>query len=138
MLRFELLQQIRRAHARGLTHFIVGMADGVDIMAAELVLKLRSELSLTLECAVPFRAQAAMYSYQDKKRYRSILESADIRTLIAEEYSSRCYELRNEYMVDRSALVIAVFDGQSGGTRNTVEYAKSNNVETVILSPNRV
>jgi len=32
--------------------------------------------------------------------------------------------LRNEWMVDRSNLVIAVFNGQKSGTKNTVDYAK--------------
>ncbi len=27
-------------------------------------------------------------------------------------------------MVDRSSLVIAVYNGESGGTKNTIEYAK--------------
>ena len=32
-------------------------------------------------------------------------------------------------MVNHSLLVIAVFNGQSGGTKNTIEYAKVMNVE---------
>ena len=41
---------------------------------------------------------------------------------------------RNRYMVDRSSLLIAVYDGQPhGGTLNTLTYAMGHGVETVIL-----
>lgn len=137
LLRLELLGNIRSASGHGITHFIVGMSDGVDIMAAEMALGLREELGLTLECAVPFPEQAIYYTSGDKRRYGRILERADKKTLLSNEYATGCYELRNKYMVDQSSLLIAVFDGVAGGTRSTVEYAKKNNVETIILSPLR-
>ena len=36
-------------------------------------------------------------------------------------------------MVDRSNLVIAVFNGQKSGTKNTVDYAKRKGVNVVNL-----
>ena len=42
-----------------------------------------------------------------------------------------CYQVRNEWMVDRSNLVIAVFNGQKSGTKNTVDYAKRKGVNVV-------
>ena len=33
---------------------------------------------------------------------------------------------RNIYMVDKSSLVVAVFNGEKGGTKNTVDYAVKN------------
>ena len=39
-------------------------------------------------------------------------------------YSSQfCFQLRNEYMVDNSSRLIAVYSGCAGGTRNTIRYA---------------
>ncbi len=38
-------------------------------------------------------------------------------------YFTGCYQVRNEWMVDRSALVIAVFNGQKNGSKNTIDYA---------------
>ena len=41
---------------------------------------------------------------------------------------------RNRYMVDRSSLLIAVYDGiPQGGTLNTLSYAMGQGVRTVIL-----
>ena len=42
---------------------------------------------------------------------------------------------RNRYMVDHAAMVIAVYDGQAGGTRRTVEYALRRGLPVVLVSP---
>ena len=44
------------------------------------------------------------------------------------EYSPRAYQQRNEWMVDHSSRVIAVYDGMAGGTRNTIQYARKNRI----------
>lgn len=38
-------------------------------------------------------------------------------------YSKNCFQLWNQWMVDHSSRVIAVYNGAGGGTCNTVEYA---------------
>lgn len=108
----------------GITHFISGMALGVDLDFAETVLK----LSLPLECAVPCPNQTFKWSEKDISRYRQILKSADTVTLVSERYFYDCMQKRNRYMVDKSELVIAVFNGeQRGGTFYTINYAKNEN-----------
>ena len=42
---------------------------------------------------------------------------------------------RNRYMVDHSALIIAVYDGMPGGTRQTLEYAIRQKVDFVDIHP---
>ena len=46
-----------------------------------------------------------------------------------EHYFRGCYQIRNEWMVDRSARVIAVFNGEPSGTKNTVVYAQRKGIE---------
>jgi hypothetical protein len=36
-------------------------------------------------------------------------------------------------MVDHSSLVIAVFNGERGGTKNTLDYAKRKGVACIII-----
>ena len=56
--------------------------------------------------------------------------------MVQRHYSRLCMIRRNQYMVDRSALVIAVYDGQEGGgTRNTLEYAIRQKVPFVDIDP---
>ena len=53
---------------------------------------------------------------------------------LANHYYKACYQKRNEWMVDRSSLVIAVWNGQPSGTKNTIDYAnrKGTNVVNVL------
>ena len=122
----ELLKRTERAIKEyGVTDFISGMALGVDLDFAETVLKLRKKYAITLECALPCPEQAAKWDKKAKSRYEKILRKADIVTLVSDKYDSQCMLKRNRYMVDKSGLVIAVFNGiESGGTWYTMNYAK--------------
>ena len=40
---------------------------------------------------------------------------------------------RNRYMVDRSSLLLACFDGRPGGTMNTILYAERSGLKTVVI-----
>lgn len=116
---------VRALYARGLRTFWSGMAAGFDLAAAEAVLALREELpDVRLCCAVPFPAQAERYAAGDRGRYARILNCADEVTTLAECYEPRCYLRRDEFMVDRSSVVVAWYDGSKGGTRYTWEYAR--------------
>lgn len=123
----ELEQKIKLVIAEyGITNFISGMAVGVDLDFAEIVLKFRNKYPVTLECAVPCPDQTLKWNDKDKLRYDRILKCADKVNIISERYTPECMLKRNCYMVDKSELVIAVFNGiQKGGTWYTVCYAKS-------------
>ena len=43
------------------------------------------------------------------------------------------YQKRNEWMVDHSSRVIAFFNGEPGGTANTIDYARKRGVDVVIV-----
>lgn len=114
----------------GFTHFISGGALGVDMDFAEAVLYFRDKkhYAISLEIAIPCPNQDLKWSKQDKERYKTILDSADIKTLISEQYTSFCMHKRNEYMVDNSDLVLAFWNGKEfGGTYYTLTYAKKKN-----------
>lgn len=112
----------------GITNFISGMALGVDQDFAETVLKLRNDFPITLECAIPCPNQTLNWDVKDKLRYESILKRADEINIISERYTAECMLKRNRYMVDKSELIIAVFNGiKKGGTWYTIDYATKNN-----------
>lgn len=118
----------------GITAFISGMALGVDLDFAEIVLKLRNKYHITLECALPCPNQTAKWCKKDIKRYNDILKNADIITLVSKSYDRGCMLKRNRYMVDKSGLVIAVFNGiEKGGTWYTINYAKKTNTAIELI-----
>lgn len=119
----KLYAAVRTAAENGFTTFYSGGAMGFDIVAAEAVLAIKKEFSLRLIIAVPHRAQANTYSPEWLLRYRSVLSRADEIIYVSDNYSRDCFQKRNQYMVDRSDCVITFFDGQKGGTANTLRYA---------------
>ena len=121
-------------YGRGFRVFWSGMALGFDLAAAEAVLALRGELpGLRLCCAVPFPGQADRFPEADRLRYMRILDRADEVATLAPRYEPRCYLRRDEFMVERSAAVVAWFDGGKGGTRYTWDYARRCKAERINL-----
>lgn len=129
----SLEEAILQAVDDGYVTFITGMAYGVDIWAGQIVVRLcRSNPALHLIAAVPFEGFESKWSPEWKREYAELLSQADLVKYICPGYSNAAYQKRNEWMVDRSARVIAVYNGEPGGTKNTIEYAKQSGVEIVL------
>lgn len=109
----------------GVTHFYSGGALGVDTWAMEIVIGLKRKYSrITLECVLPYAGMPDKFAPADRERYVALAPGLDTVTALNEYYVPGCMQQRNEYMVDRSQYVIAVWNGQRSGTGNTVRYAK--------------
>ena len=118
LLEAEILLSIQK----GYTDFITGMADGTDTWAAQIVLSLRETFpQLRLHAAVPYAGFVPRKAW--KNAYEDILARADSVTYVSPSREKNVFQIRNIWMVDRSSRVIAVYNGTSGGTRNTVLYA---------------
>ena len=127
-----LEKAIDEAISKGFVTFITGMAMGTDIWAAEIVLDRRKKNDeIHLICALPHPGFENRRSFVEKMKFSKIIKNADLVKEINDHYFTGCYQVRNEWMVDRSNLVIAVFNGQKSGTKNTVDYAKKKNVQVV-------
>ena len=128
----DLEKEIRQAIADGLSVFITGMARGVDIWAAQIVLSLRnSGYDIKLVCACPYDGFESGWSKDWQKQYKEILAAADYVKYVCEGYSRSCFQIRNEWMVNHAARVIAVFNGEKSGTKNTIDYAAKAGVPVV-------
>lgn len=120
----DLEREIRQAFADGLNVFITGMARGVDIWAAQIVLSLRDEgYPVKLMCACPYDGFEEGWKREWQEQYKTILATADFVKYVCDGYSRSCFQIRNEWMVSHAARVIAVFNGEKSGTKNTIDYA---------------
>ena len=125
-----LEKAIDDAIADGYVTFITGMAMGTDIWAAEIVLERKKiNKDLHLICALPHPNFESRRSITEKMRFNKIIKNADVVKEINDHYFTGCYQVRNEWMVDRSNLVIAVFNGNKSGTKNTVDYAMKRHIK---------
>jgi uncharacterized phage-like protein YoqJ len=131
--------------------FICGGALGIDQMAFEICADLRDVATIhdiKLVLAMPFEKQDGnWFSQKDKDRLKSQRERADEVVLVdtlpdysypvvpVGGYHPYKMELRNRYMVNHSDLVIAVWNGSKGGTKNCVDYAKRVGKRVIIINP---
>lgn len=133
-LKILLEQAVKQAVQRGAETFLCGMARGCDTYFAEAVLRQREQLpELRLEAVIPCPGQADRWSREDRARYEGLLRQCDGLTVLQAAYTEGCMQRRNRVMVDRSQLMITVYDGSGGGTGQTVAYAKSRGVELLPL-----
>ena len=135
-LKRKIFDAVSGAYEEGMRHFICGMARGCDFYFAEAVLELKKAHSdVMLEAAIPCPQQAERWSRDNQERWRRLVAAADLETVVQSMYSPWCMMRRNQYMVDHSSLVIAIYDGSNGGTRRTLEYALKQGVSFVDLAP---
>lgn len=132
-LRMELVNAIQK----GYITFICGMALGFDMICAETIIELRNEYpDIKLIGALPCRTQDRLWKDPDKTRYRRLLDQLDhIRCIYDDYVGKECMLERNRYMVNNSSLMIALFNGQAGGTKSTIDYARKQCLEIVIIKP---
>ena len=127
-----LCHSIENAIHSGYTNFITGMAKGVDIWAAEIVLTFKDIYPhINLICALPYPDFADTFPgakkiFSQAARVHSVMDS----------YAIYSYQKRNEWMVDNSSLIIALYTGEAGGTRNTVKYAEKKSVKVINILEN--
>ena len=129
-LKKGLEEAILKAIHNGYTTFITGMARGVDIWAGQIVLRLRqNNPDLRLIAALPYPGCDNRWPASWRKQFAEVLAAADLVKAISPTYSIASFQKRDEWMVDHASRVIAVYDGVSGGTKNTIEYTKRCGVE---------
>jgi len=133
----ETLDKIESAVQRGYHTFITGMALGFDLMCADIVLWLKDEYpEIKLLGALPCKDQTKYWKEEDKEMYNKILSQLDgIRCIYDKYIGPECMFERNRYMINNSSLVIALFDGKAGGTKQTIEYAKNQGLKIEIIKP---
>ena len=133
-IKASLAAEIDAAIADGITEFITGMARGVDMWAAELVLARRAvNPGITLFCAIPYEGFENKWADTWRNLYRSILAQANGSKVFQPRFAYASFQERNRWMVDHSERVIAVFNGEKGGTKNTLDYARKVGVRVCIL-----
>lgn len=134
-LKAAIADVVSSLYADGYRHFICGMATGSDIYCGEAVVALRAEHpDVTLEAAIPFDGQENRWNSYWRQRYGRLAEECDTRTVLRRAYTADCMMDRNRYMVDRSRVLVAVYNGAPGGTRNTMLYAMRQGLEIIELS----
>jgi uncharacterized phage-like protein YoqJ len=138
-LKDKLIETIELAMKQeGVTRFISGGALGTDQIAFWCVHILKNNYpNIKNIVAIPFKNQDKVWNKEQKHWYHKMLKLADEVVNVEElgeyktkndeplgEFSVAKMQKRNEYMVDKSSVIIAVYDGSKGGTANCLWYAR--------------
>lgn len=128
-LHHGIYRLIHLAQQQGINHFYCGMAIGTDLVAATLL----SNLRLSWTAVIPFPEQTQRWQDSDKRLYEQVLPYSRERIVLYSTYCPESYHFRNHYMMERSDLCLAVYDGRlQGGTANVVnQWAK----DVIIYNP---
>jgi uncharacterized phage-like protein YoqJ len=114
------------------TKIITGMALGVDMIFANLAINRK----IPLIAAIPFVGQEKKWPIESQRIYNRILSYAEQKVIVSPEgYASWKMQVRNEWMVNRCDILIAVWDGTEGGTYNCVNYAISKEKDIRRINP---
>lgn len=119
----------------GVTDAYCGMASGCDIAYGVAVLELNNEAwvrkidrpDIKLHCILPCK------NYNNKIKWHKLLKSfADEWVELSEEFYKGCDNVRDQYMIDHSDKLLAVWDGnKSGGVWSTIRKAQKKNIDIV-------
>lgn len=107
--------------SQGYTDFYLNCNYGVPLWTAELLCVFKKKFSLKLHIAAPHEEQCAHWKECHRKRYMAIHAQADSVTFVSSPHDSDCYLCADEYMADRSNLIL-VYDTQNIGLY-IVDYA---------------
>lgn len=137
LLKETLAAQIRLLADSGVTDWLSGMALGVDLWCAQIVLSLKEKNpALRLHCILPCEGQEVKWPKAEQEQYHSILKRADEVVYVSRDYHPDCMLERNRYMVDRASILLAVYNGtRRSGTGMTVNYADAKHRMITIINP---
>jgi len=121
------------------THCISGMALGVDTVFAIAAIHYRYRRinkSIILEAAIPCLNQEKLWNKKDQRLYHKILKKFDMITYVNRKpFTPDLMQKRNEYMVDKCDLLLAVWnEDKRGGTYNCIRYAKNLNKKIIYIN----
>lgn len=104
------------------TKVVSGMALGWD----QALARAATELAIPFVAAVPFDGFHQKWPQSSKSYFHWLLSKADEVVYVCEPgYAPYKLHQRNIYLVDNCDLLLAMFSGAPGGTKNCLDYAES-------------
>lgn len=122
----------------GITDFYTGMALGTDTYCSEIVLFLKEKYfpHIKLHAVLPCEHQEKKWREHDRMKYTDILSKCTSHYYISIEYNSKCMFQRNDYLIEKADILLAIYDGFSkGGTSYTLEKAKHQQKKIILVNP---
>ena len=99
---------------------ITGMAQGWDMALAQASIN----LNIPFHAYVPFIGQEQVWPSATRLYYKALLQHAQhVIVCSPGGYTKQAMQIRNQRMIDECELLLALWNGSSGGTSNAIAYA---------------
>ncbi len=137
LLKEALTTQIVALADSGISDWLSGMALGVDLWSAQVILALREKNpAFKLPCVLPCENQESKWTVSTQEQYLSILAQANDVIYVSRVYHQNCMLERNRYLVDHASILLAVYNGVfRSGTGMTVRYAIKQGRDIICIDP---
>ena len=124
-VREALAEATKMFYRHGYRRFMTGMADGVDLWAADEILRAVESGEMAeaeIVAVVPFKGHHR--TTHAPELYERVLAEASEVVYICEEYHHNSYTLRNDFLVVNASALVAYCEGTPGGTKYTMRRAR--------------
>jgi uncharacterized phage-like protein YoqJ len=120
----------------GVRIFRVGMAEGFDLAAGEVVLSLMDvHDDIVLEAYVPWPLFSARFERKSRVKYDAIIAKAQVIRYAGFAYQNNIFHQRNDMLVDGAGYLVAWWNGSRSGTGYTVGRARRHHAKIINLHP---
>ena len=135
MLQSLLYREIESAMEDGAHTFYTGMARGVDLWAADMILHFRKQYpAVNLVCVLPCADRTETISGPERFHVHAVMQAADQVIPLSEHFYRCCFRDRNAYMVQHSRRLIAVVADFRSGTGQTIHLAERAGLDMRVIS----
>ena len=121
---------IAEAYKEGFRYFITGVAEGVDIICGSIMLDMmgsRLYSGMKMICAMPYMEQRReIKDIRERYIHSILLKKAECVVVTGKVFDKGRYRVRNQFMVDNSSRLIAVYKQKptGSGTLQTINMAR--------------
>ncbi len=123
-------------YAEGVRIFRVGMAEGFDLAAGEVVLSLMELYDdIVLEAYVPWPLFSARFDKDNRIKYDAIIAKAQVIRYVGFAYQNTIFHQRNDMLVDGAGYLVAWWNGSRSGTGYTLGRARRQHSKIINLHP---
>ena len=110
------------------TDVYCGMADGCDIAYGIAAIALKDAgYSVKLRCVLPCKNYNSKHPW-----FKTLKENADEWIELSDKFYKGCDNVRDQYMVDHSDKLFAIWDGiKTGGVWSTIRKAQKKGIDII-------
>lgn len=122
-------------HGNHISRFITTVNIGVEMLAAEEVLRIKKNTpQVMLTSVLPFEGQANEWPEPLRDRYFSIHKQSDDVHSVQLRFDDTCAYNTRDYLTDRADVLLAFWDGKPGEIESIVQLAKQKAKQVIVYN----